>query len=116
MLASWTRGHSTYCSPQHLLHMGHPCLEERAVWPIVICQQNPPWPARSAVCGAALLLWQTEQSLCWAAVKEDILKLQAGCTMLEQQHSLLFEVALSGLLSFRRLQAGYLQVADLICQ
>ena len=46
----------------------------------------------------------------------DIRKLKSECTMLEQQHSLLFEVALFCLLSFRRLQAGCLQVADLICQ
>ena len=96
--------------------MRHPGLEEGAVRPIVICQQNPPWPAGSAVCTEVLLLWQTEQNFSWAAVDEDILKLQSECTMLEQQYSLLFEVALFCLLSFRPLLAGCLQVADLICQ
>ncbi len=56
--ASWTRGHSTSCSPQYLLHMRHPRLKEGAVRPIVVCQQDPLWPAGSAVCAAALLLWQ----------------------------------------------------------
>ena len=44
------------------------------------------------------------------------LELQAECTMLEQQHSLLSELALLCLPSFSSLQAGCLQVADLIFQ
>lgn len=46
----------------------------------------------------------------------DILELESKCTMLEQQHSLLFELALFCLLSFSSLQAGCLQVAILICK
>ena len=97
--------------------MGHPGVEKGAVRPIIICQQNLPWPAGSAVCAttSTLLLWQAEQNLSWAAVDQEIPKL-AECTMLEQQHSFLFGAALFCLLSSRRLQAGCLQVADLICQ